>query len=87
MTSHGAKPEKTAAGAGPNQLTEAFGRQLSMASRSIHADDYTNTHTAVAPPMRKSNACCQLLFSGFFGSRACSRDSALTPEWTLDTPD
>jgi hypothetical protein len=54
MASQGAKAEKKAAGAGPNQLTEAFGRQLSMASRSVHADDYTNTHAAVAPPMHVS---------------------------------
>ncbi|KAK4127112.1 PLP-dependent transferase [Parathielavia appendiculata] len=46
--------EKKAAGASPNQLTAAFGRQLSLASRSIHADDYTNTHPAVAPPLHVS---------------------------------
>jgi hypothetical protein len=46
--------EKKAAGASPDQLTAAFGRQLSLASRSIHADDYTNTHPAVAPPMHVS---------------------------------
>ncbi|KAL2153925.1 hypothetical protein VTH82DRAFT_2601 [Thermothelomyces myriococcoides] len=48
------KIEKKADGAGPDQLTAAFGRQLSLASRSIHADDYTNTHAAVAPPMHVS---------------------------------
>ncbi|KAL2199559.1 Cys/Met metabolism PLP-dependent enzyme-domain-containing protein [Corynascus similis CBS 632.67] len=47
-------PEKKADGAGPDQLTAAFGRQLSLASRSVHADDHTNTHTAVAPPMHVS---------------------------------
>ncbi|KAL2142248.1 hypothetical protein VTI28DRAFT_1385 [Corynascus sepedonium] len=46
--------EKKADGAGPDQLTAAFGRQLSLASRSVHADDHTNTHTAVAPPMHVS---------------------------------
>ncbi|KAH6627982.1 Cys/Met metabolism PLP-dependent enzyme-domain-containing protein [Chaetomium tenue] len=53
MVSNG-NTEKKAAGAGPNQLAAAFGRQLSLASRSVHADDYTNTHTAVAPPMHVS---------------------------------
>ncbi|KAL2173349.1 pyridoxal phosphate-dependent transferase [Thermothelomyces heterothallicus CBS 202.75] len=48
------KIEKKADGASPDQLTAAFGRQLSLASRSIHADDYTNTHVAVAPPMHVS---------------------------------
>ncbi|KAK4142644.1 pyridoxal phosphate-dependent transferase [Dichotomopilus funicola] len=47
-------PEKKAEGATANQLTEAFGRELSLASRSVHADDYTNSHTAVAPPMHVS---------------------------------
>ncbi|KAG7292109.1 hypothetical protein NEMBOFW57_002142 [Staphylotrichum longicolle] len=46
--------EKKAAGATANQLAEAFGKQLSLASRSVHADDYTNTHPAVAPPMHVS---------------------------------
>jgi hypothetical protein len=46
--------EKMTAGAGPDQLSAAFGRQLSLASRSVHADDYTNTHSAVAPPMHVS---------------------------------
>ena len=53
MVSNGT-PEKRAAGAGPDQLAAAFGRQLSLASRSVHADDHTNTHTAVAPPMHVS---------------------------------
>ncbi|KAK4197045.1 Cys/Met metabolism PLP-dependent enzyme-domain-containing protein [Triangularia verruculosa] len=39
---------------GPNSLTAAFGRELSMASRSVHADDYINNHQAVAPPMHVS---------------------------------
>lgn len=46
--------EKKAEGATANQLTEAFGRELSLGSRSVHADDYTNSHTAVAPPMHVS---------------------------------
>ncbi|KAK4149762.1 pyridoxal phosphate-dependent transferase [Chaetomidium leptoderma] len=53
MTSNGT-PEKTGAAAGPNRLAAAFGRELSLASRSVHADDYTNSHTAVAPPMHVS---------------------------------
>ncbi|KAK0718790.1 Cys/Met metabolism PLP-dependent enzyme-domain-containing protein [Apiosordaria backusii] len=39
---------------GPNSLAAAFGRELSMASRSVHADDYINNHQAVAPPMHVS---------------------------------
>ncbi|KAK0613042.1 pyridoxal phosphate-dependent transferase [Bombardia bombarda] len=39
---------------GPNQLAAAFGRELSLASRSVHADDYINNHRAVAPPMHVS---------------------------------
>ncbi|KAK4674239.1 hypothetical protein QC763_118680 [Podospora pseudopauciseta] len=39
---------------GPNSLAVAFGRELSMASRSVHADDYINNHQAVAPPMHVS---------------------------------
>ncbi|KAK3899588.1 pyridoxal phosphate-dependent transferase [Staphylotrichum tortipilum] len=50
----GCTPEQMAAGAGPDQLASVFGRQLSLASRSVHADDYTNTHSAVAPPMHVS---------------------------------
>jgi cystathionine gamma-synthase len=53
MVSNG-NTEKKVEGAGPNQLASAFGRELSLASRSVHADDYTNTHTAVAPPMHVS---------------------------------
>ncbi|KAJ4290152.1 hypothetical protein N0V88_006661 [Collariella sp. IMI 366227] len=37
-----------------DKLAAAFGRQLSVASRSVHADDYTNTHPAVAPAMSVS---------------------------------
>ncbi|GAB1311388.1 Putative trans-sulfuration enzyme [Madurella fahalii] len=40
--------------AGPNQLASAFGKQLSLASRSVHADDYINNHQAVAPPLHVS---------------------------------
>ena len=39
---------------GPNQLSAAFGKQLSLASRSVHADDYINNHQAVAPPLHVS---------------------------------
>lgn len=39
---------------GPGQLASVFNRELSLASRSIHADDYINTHRAVAPPMHVS---------------------------------
>lgn len=39
---------------GPDHLASTFGRELSLASRSIHADDYVNTHQAVAPPMHVS---------------------------------
>ncbi|KAL2266594.1 hypothetical protein VTJ83DRAFT_5946 [Remersonia thermophila] len=46
--------EKQAPGAAPGQLEAAFGRPLALASLSIHADDYTNTHPAVAPPMHVS---------------------------------
>jgi hypothetical protein len=46
--------EKKAAGAERDQLAKAFGRQLSMASRSVHADDFENTHAAVAPAMHVS---------------------------------
>jgi hypothetical protein len=45
-------PSKTTEGS--NQLTEAFGKELSLASRSVHADDYMNSHRAVAPPMHVS---------------------------------
>lgn len=39
---------------GPNQLAAAFGKELSLASRSVHADDYINNHQSVAPPMHVS---------------------------------
>ncbi|KAK3330848.1 Cys/Met metabolism PLP-dependent enzyme-domain-containing protein [Apodospora peruviana] len=39
---------------GPNQLAAAFGKTLSLASRSVHADDYINNHQAVAPPLHVS---------------------------------
>ncbi|KAK4211734.1 cystathionine beta-lyase [Rhypophila decipiens] len=44
------KPDST----GPDELTAAFGKQLSLSSRSVHADDYINNHQAVAPPMHVS---------------------------------
>ncbi|KAK1833784.1 cystathionine beta-lyase [Podospora conica] len=39
---------------GPDHLARALGKQLSLASRSVHADDYINNHQAVAPPMHVS---------------------------------
>ncbi|KAK3996546.1 Cys/Met metabolism PLP-dependent enzyme-domain-containing protein, partial [Cladorrhinum sp. PSN332] len=40
---------------GPNKLAAAFpNRKLTLASRSVHADDYINNHQAVAPPMHVS---------------------------------
>ncbi len=39
---------------GPTSLAASFGHQLSLASRSVHADDYINSHRAVAPPMHVS---------------------------------
>ncbi|KAL1862697.1 hypothetical protein VTK73DRAFT_6687 [Phialemonium thermophilum] len=39
---------------GPDKLASAFDRELSLASRSIHADDYINNHRAVAPPLHVS---------------------------------
>lgn len=39
---------------GPNHLGSAFARPLSMASLSVHADDYINSHRAVAPPLHTS---------------------------------
>lgn len=38
----------------PDSLALAFDRELSFASRSVHADDYINSHRAVAPPMHVS---------------------------------
>ncbi|KAL2129785.1 hypothetical protein VTI74DRAFT_7299 [Chaetomium olivicolor] len=45
---------RNASAEGANNLAAALGRQLSMATCSVHADDYTNTHPAVAPPMHVS---------------------------------
>lgn len=39
---------------GPNKLKAAFSKNLSLASLSVHADDYINNHQAVAPPMHVS---------------------------------
>lgn len=39
---------------GPAQLAAALGRELSLSSRSVHADDRINTHPAVAPPLHAS---------------------------------
>jgi cystathionine gamma-synthase len=39
---------------GPGKLAAVFDRQLSIASLALHADDYINTHPAVAPPMHVS---------------------------------
>ena len=40
---------------GPGHLASAFpGHALSLATRSVHADDYINSHRAVAPPMHVS---------------------------------
>ncbi|KAK3394036.1 Cys/Met metabolism PLP-dependent enzyme-domain-containing protein [Podospora didyma] len=39
---------------GPGHLAAAFPKGLSLASRSVHADDYINNHQAVAPPMHVS---------------------------------
>ena len=41
-------------GDGPNKLAAAFENELSLASRSVHADDYINNHQAVAPPLHVS---------------------------------
>jgi len=41
--------------AGPEQLASAFpGHPLSLSTRSVHADDYINSHRAVAPPLHVS---------------------------------
>jgi len=42
-------PEKSS-----KELAEAFSNGLSLASRSVHADDYINNHQAVAPPLHVS---------------------------------
>lgn len=39
---------------GPNQLANSFPHPLSLASLSVHADDFINTHRAVAPPLHTS---------------------------------
>lgn len=44
----------SAAASGPDRLASAFPRQLSIASLSVHADDYINSHRAVAPPLHTS---------------------------------
>ncbi|KAB5530480.1 pyridoxal phosphate-dependent transferase [Coniochaeta sp. 2T2.1] len=41
-------------GKGPEHLSSAFPRELSIASLSVHADDYINSHRAVAPPLHTS---------------------------------
>ncbi|KAJ9156965.1 Cystathionine gamma-synthase [Coniochaeta hoffmannii] len=45
---------KPGAGSGPDHLASAFSRELSIASLSVHADDYINSHRAVAPPLHTS---------------------------------
>jgi hypothetical protein len=55
---------------------------LSILVIEAGADD-RNDPTIEHPPfcfVRTSDLCCSLLFPGYFGSRACSRDSILTPE-------
>jgi hypothetical protein len=49
-----APTDKKASAGSADELTAVFGRQLSMASRSVHADDHANDHAAVAPPMHVS---------------------------------
>lgn len=39
---------------GPESLAAAFGHRLSLSTRAMHADDYVNSHPAVAPPMHVS---------------------------------
>lgn len=40
---------------GPESLANAFSdRTLTLASRSVHADDYMNSHQAVAPALHVS---------------------------------
>ncbi|TPX15619.1 uncharacterized protein E0L32_004317 [Thyridium curvatum] len=41
-------------GDGPDRLAKAFEHELSLSSRTVHADDYINTHRAVAPPLHVS---------------------------------
>lgn len=48
-------PAAAPAPEGPGRLAAAFApRQLSLASRAVHADDYINNHRAVAPPLHVS---------------------------------
>ncbi|KAK4449513.1 Cys/Met metabolism PLP-dependent enzyme-domain-containing protein [Podospora aff. communis PSN243] len=44
-----ANPEQSS-----KDLSDAFTKKLSLASRSVHADDYINNHQAVAPPLHVS---------------------------------
>lgn len=44
----------TGTDSGPDQLASAFSHPLSIASLSVHADDYINSHQAVAPPLHTS---------------------------------
>lgn len=39
---------------GPTKLASHFPHELSLSSRAVHADDYINTHQAVAPPLHVS---------------------------------
>ncbi|KAJ4245537.1 hypothetical protein NW762_014046 [Fusarium torreyae] len=39
---------------GPEALSAAFGHELSLSSKAVHADDYINNHRAVAPPLHTS---------------------------------
>ncbi|KAK0730780.1 Cys/Met metabolism PLP-dependent enzyme-domain-containing protein [Lasiosphaeris hirsuta] len=39
---------------GAKELAETFNKGLSLSSRGVHADDYLNSHQAVAPPMHVS---------------------------------
>lgn len=40
---------------GPDGLARAFpGRTLSLATRTVHADDYVASHRAIAPPLHVS---------------------------------
>ncbi|KAM5353364.1 hypothetical protein ACJ41O_000014 [Fusarium nematophilum] len=39
---------------GPESLASAFTHELSLSSKAVHADDYINSHRAVAPPIHVS---------------------------------
>ncbi|KAK3363047.1 Cys/Met metabolism PLP-dependent enzyme-domain-containing protein [Lasiosphaeria hispida] len=41
-------------GGDAKELAEVFNKGLSLSSRGVHADDYLNSHQAVAPPMHVS---------------------------------